>query len=228
MSALRQSYSLIKRAYAKQKRNPITTASTLRLQVAVPTGTSKTTFQFPIIQGDEATTYAEAMMLNRADSFTATSMGLFIGGLTDAGAAVTAGSTNYGLTSYPSQSNGIALASGQAQTLFYNSKINIAINNVQYLQNFDTYSMYNAGISQQNRNNTGVANVATAPNLLQDSVRGSNAGFVDLIPTLQFSGTSKIDITLALPTALTVTTNNFILILMFRGFLSLGASNLNR
>lgn len=227
MSALRQSYSLIKAAYAKQKRNPITTASTLRLQVAVPTGTSKTTFQFPIIQGDEATTYAEAMMLNRADSFTATSMGLFIGGLTDAGAAVTAGATNYGLTSYPSASNAIALASGQSETLFYNSKINIAINNVQYLQNFDTYSMYNAGVNQQNRNLGGIVNAATYP-LPADSVRGSNSGFVDLIPTLQFSGTSKIDITLSLPNALTVTTHNFILVLMFRGFLSLGASNLNR
>tara|TARA_R110000868_G_scaffold411573_1_gene705438 strand:- start:2039 stop:2725 length:687 start_codon:yes stop_codon:yes gene_type:complete len=228
MSALRQSYSLIKRAYSKQKRNPITTASTLRLQVAVPVGTSKTTIQFPIIQGDEATTYAEAMMLNRADSFTATSMGLFIGGLTDAGVAVSAGATNYALTSYPAFSNGISLASGQAETLFYNSKINIAINNVQYLQNFDTYSMYNAGVSQVNRNQGGVANVGVAPTLPADSTRGSNAGFVDLIPTLQFSGTSKIDITLALPNALTVTTSAFILVLMFRGFLSLGASNLNR
>ena len=64
--------------------------------------------------------------------------------------------------------------------------------------------------------------------VLADSVRGSNTDFVDLMPTFRFSGTSTIDITFALPTALTVTTNNFILILMFRGFLSLGASNLNR
>lgn len=222
MSALRQSYSLIKRAYAKQKRNPITTASTLRLQVAVPTGTSKTTVQFPIIQGDEATTYAEAMMLNRADSFTATSMGLFVGGLLDVGTSITAGNTNYGLYPYPSTAVQAALATGQSETLFYNSKINIAINNVQYLQNFDTYSMYNAGVAQNSRL---FATGGTPIN--QDSVRGSNAGFVDLIPTLQFSGTSKIDITLALPAALTVT-NAFILVLMFRGFLSLGASNLNR
>mgnify|MGYP006283491809 CR=1 FL=1 len=42
----RQAFSIIKRAYAKLNRKPITTASTLRLQV--PLTSNKTQFTFPL------------------------------------------------------------------------------------------------------------------------------------------------------------------------------------
>ena len=60
----------------------------------------------------------------------------------------------------------------------------------------------------------------------QNSSSG-NDGFTSLVPTLQFSGTAKIDISLSLPTSLAVT-NACQINLIFRGFLSLGASNLNK
>jgi hypothetical protein len=221
----RMSYSLIKKAYAKQKRNPVITASTLRLQV--PAASAKTTYTFPILQGDEQTVYNEQILLNRADAFTATSIGLFIGGLDSAGANDT--TQTYPLYSYPSFAVNTGFTSPTANVLFYNSKINIAINNVQYLQNFDTYRTYNAGFDQQNRyagvTITGPTNITNQ----YDSVNGKEDGFVPITPTLQFSGTSKIDISIVMPSSLTVAaTKTPIIILIFRGFLSLGASNLNK
>lgn len=214
----RQTFSLIKKAYAKVGRNPITTASTLRLIQPIASG--KTFYSFPVLQGDVATQYAEASLLNRADSFTATSVGLFIGNINDAGANVT--TTNYELYSYGSTAVNIGV--GNPFVLFNNSYLNIAINNVQYLQNFDTRRFVDAGVVQRNRVlATGGSNTTTS--IQNDSLNGS-AGFVPLVPTLQFSGSAKVDINLNLSESLTNAVGTIQLI--FRGFLSLGASNLNK
>jgi hypothetical protein len=211
----RQAYSLIKRAYAKKGRNPVTTASTLRLQL--PVASNKTLYQFPILQGDEQTSYPEQILLNRADAFTATEVGLFIGGYTDAAAATTA--QDYGLYSYGATP--IATALTNTNVLFYNSKLNVAVNNVQYLQNFDTFRFYQAGVAQTQKIMATGGTTGT-----KDSVDGASYGFSPLVPTLQFSGSSKIDIQVQLPSPLAASAG--IMVLIFRGFLSLGASNLNK
>jgi hypothetical protein len=212
----RQTYSLVKKAYNKAGRNPITTASTIRLIQPIATG--KTFYTFPILQGDTAQTYPEASLLNRADAFTATHVGLFIGGLTPAGLAATG--TNYSL--YPYNSRAVQAAQGNGNVLFNNSYLNIAINNVQYLQNFDTRRFNSSPIVQDDIvTSTSVAGATDA----QDSLFG-DAGFVALIPTLQFSGSAKVDLTLNLPESLAAAVGTIQLI--FRGFLSLGASNLNK
>ena len=215
----RKTYSLIKKAYATKGRNPITTASTLRL--IQPVSANKTLYTFPVLQGDTPGTYGEEVLLNRADAFTCTHIGLFIGGVIAAGTAAT--NSNY--TLYPYTSYAVDIASNQSSNiLFNNSYLNIAINNVQYLQNFDTRRFNTAGVIQE-RIETGTgATAATAVN--QDSLSG-DAGFVAIVPTLQFSGTSKLDISINLPAALSVT-NAYQINLIFRGFLSLGASNLNK
>jgi len=211
----RQTYSLIKKAYKNAGRNPITTASTIRLIQPIATG--KTFYTFPILQGDTAQTYAEASLLNRADAFTATHVGIFIGGLTPAGLAATG--ANYSL--YPYNSVAVEAAQGNGEILFNNSYLNIAINNVQYLQNFDTRRFNSAPIVQNNL----VTSTSVTGGAAQDSLFG-DAGFVPLVPTLQFSGSAKVDITLNLPQSLAAALGQINII--FRGFLSLGASNLNK
>ena len=214
----RQTYSLIKKAYKTAGRNPITTASTIRLIQPVAAG--KTSYTFPILQGDVATQYAEASLLNRADAFTATHVGLFFGNISDAGANLT--TTNYEL--YPYGSTAVNIGVGNPFVLFNQSYLNIAINNVQYLQNFDTRRFVNAGVVQRNRIlATGGSNTTTS--IQNDSMNGED-GFVPLVPTLQFSGSAKVDITLNLPETLTNSIGT--IQLLFRGFLSLGASNLNK
>lgn len=212
----RKTFGLIKKAYAQKGRNPITTASTLRL--IQPVSASKTLYTFPVLQGDTPGTYAEEILLNRADAFTVSHVGLFIGGITPTGTAAT--SSNYPL--YPYSSTAVDTAStNTGDILFNNSYLNIAINNVQYLQNFDTRRFQTTGVAQSQ-----VLFATGGTATIQDSLNGE-AGFVPMVPTLQFSGSSKIDITIQLPSSLAVT-NAYQINLIFRGFLSLGASNLNK
>lgn len=215
--AQRQAYSTIMKAYASKGRKPVTTPSTLRLIQNVTA--NRTTYTFPILEGDSTNTLAENRFLNRADAFTAVSVGVFIGGLTDAGAATSAGA--YQLFGYQSEAL-TAAGVTNANALFTQGYMNVLVNNVAYLQNFDLYRCYSTPIVQ-----TGNIFATGGDTTGQNSVNGEVDGFTDLCPTLQFSGTSKIDITINLPTSLAVT-NACQINLIFRGFLSLGASNLNK
>lgn len=213
----RSAFANIKRAYASKGRKPVTTPSTLRLIQNVVT--NKTTYSFPVLEGDSTNTLAENRFLNRADAFTATSIGIFIGGLTDAGAATSAGA--YQLFGYQAPALTTAGVTN-ANALFSQGYMNILVNNVAYLQNFDLFRCYSAPIAQ-----TGNLFATGTSTTYQNSVNGETDGFVDIVPTLQFSGTAKIDITLNLPTSLALT-NACQINVIFRGFLSLGASNLNK
>lgn len=215
--AQRAAFSTIKKAYAAKGRKPVTTPSTLRLIQNVVA--NKTTYSFPILEGDSTNTLAENRFLNRADAFTACSIGVFIGGLTDAGAATTAGS--YQLFGYQAPALTTAGVTN-ANALFSQGYMNILVNNVAYLQNFDLFRCYSAPIAQ-----TGNLFATGTSTTYQNSINGERDGFVDIVPTLQFSGTAKIDITLNLPTSLLLT-NACQINVIFRGFLSLGASNLNK
>lgn len=212
----RQAFSVIQKAYANKGRKPVTTPSTLRLIQNVVA--NRTTYTFPILEGDSAVTLSEQRLLNRADAFTATSVGIFIGGLTDAGAATAAGS--YQLFGYQAPALTTAGVTN-SNAMFTNGYLNVAVNNVAYLQNFDLFRTYEAPIAQ-----TGNLLATGTSTTLQNSIDGLR-GFAALVPTLQFSGTAKIDITIQLPTSLAVT-NACQINLIFRGFLSLGASNLNK
>jgi hypothetical protein len=218
---LRQAYSTIKDAYKAKQRNPVTTASDLRSLVPVVTG--KTQYSFPIIVGDDPNNYPEAILLNRADAFTATEIGIFIG------AKSSTSDTAYDWYSYPNAT--IFTASGAAtafKTLFNNSFINAAINNVQYLQNYSVSRIRKVPIVQTGLTYGYTTSGATAPNGV-DAFNGQIDGFYPLIPTLQLSGTSKIDITLNLSAGLTqASSGTYVICLATRGFLSLGASNLNK
>jgi hypothetical protein len=213
----RQAYTTIRRAYAKVGRKPVTTPSTLRLIQNVVA--NRTTYTFPILEGDSNITLPEQRLLNRADAFTAVSVGVFIGGLTDSGVATSAGA--YQLFGY--QSPALTTAGVTNSTaLFCQGYLNVLVNNVAYLQNYDLLQCYNPPITQ-----TGNLLATGTSTTYQNSVDGNVNGFADLVPTLQFSGTSKIDISINLPTSLAVT-NACQINLIFRGFLSLGASNLNK
>ena len=215
---LRQAYTIIKNAYKAKQRNPVTTASDLKSIVPVVTG--KTTYTFPIIVGEDTNNYPEGILLNRADAFTAIDMGLFIGKKSSVS------DTTYDLFSYPNSVEFGAEADA-FKTLFNHAQVNATINNVQYLQNFSTERFRTVGTSQAGLGagyGTGGAVVST----LTDEFN-SGYGFAPVVPTLQLSGTSKIDITVNLPQGLTAAgSGQYVIVLCLRGFLSLGASNLNK
>jgi len=214
---LRQAYQTIKNAYAAKGRAPVTTASDLRL--VVPVSSTKTSYTFPVLVGDDPNNYAEAILLNRADAFTAIDMALYVGKKSAA--------TDYAYDwySYGNITEFGATDGDALKTLFNNSTISAAINNVQYLQNFSTMRFKQIGITQN-----GQTQWSAATYTQQEAVTNEQ-GFIPVVPTLQLSGTSKIDITLNLPTALTtsgVGGGSYVIALHLRGFLSLGASNLNK
>jgi hypothetical protein len=218
---LRQAYTVIKNAYKAKQRNPVTTASDLRSIVKVVGG--KTQYTFPIIVGDDNANYPEAILLNRADAFTAIEMGLFIAKKTSPTDVA------YDIFSYPNSVE-FAAEADAFRTLFNNSTINATINNVQYLQNFSTQRFRTTGSTQ---NGLGFGAASATPAVASTVVDEFNSGygFTSVVPTLQLSGTSKIDLTVNLPTGLTAATggtNEYVIILALRGFLSLGASNLNK
>lgn len=223
---LRQAYSTIKQAYAAKGRNPVTTASDLRL--IVPISTSKTVFDFPVIVGDDQNNYPDAILLNRADAFTATEMGIFIGKRTGASTAAQVSNTAFDWFSYPNSQQFAVTGTDYTnlKPLFNAGQVNIAINNVQYLQNYSTLRMRRAPVTQDS---TIYATGGTAS--ITDSFSGEADGYYPLVPTLQLSGTSKISIQISVPQALpiaTAATAQYCIMVAFRGFLSLGASNLNK
>lgn len=230
---LRQAYSTIKSAYRQKQRNPVTTASDLRL--VVPMSATKTNYSFPILAGDDTTNNPTAILLNRADAFTATEIGLFVGN---------ASSTSDTTFDWYSYGNGVGAGNlgatlpanfnASMRTLFNNSLINIAINNVQYLQNYSTLRLRKVPVTQSGLGYgafTGSVSPAGVTSSVVDSFSGEQDGYYPLVPTLQLSGTSKIDIQLLLPQSLAnipAGTNVGYIMIAFRGFLSLGASNLNK
>jgi hypothetical protein len=222
---LRQAYTVIKNAYKAKQRNPVTTASDIRSLVPVVTG--KTQYTFPIIVGEDVNNYPEGILLNRADAFTAIEMGIFIGKKSSNS------DTTYDLYSYPNVIEFSANSGADAdkfKTLFNHSTINATINNVQYLQNFSTNRFRTTGTTQ-NGLGQGVQVTATASNVLSTVVDEFNSGYgyTAIVPTLQLSGTSKIEITVSLPEGLTqAASGSYVIVLALRGFLSLGASNLNK
>jgi len=220
---LRQAYTVIKNAYKAKQRNPVTTASDIRSMVPVVTG--KTQYTFPIIVGEDVNNYPEGILLNRADAFTAIEMGIFIGkksSNTD---------TTYDLYSYPNVIEFSANSGADAdkfKTLFNHSTINATINNVQYLQNFSTNRFRTTGTSQNGLGAGAVATTGAVVSTLVDEFN-SGYGYTAIVPTLQLSGTSKIEITVSLPEGLTqASSGSYVIVLALRGFLSLGASNLNK
>jgi hypothetical protein len=214
---LRQAYQTIKNAYASKGRSPVTTASDLRL--IVPVSSSKTSYTFPVLVGDDANNYAEAILLNRADAFTAINMALYVG--------KKASATDYAYDwfSYGNITEFGSTDGDALKTLFNNSTLSATINNVQYLQNFSTMRFKQIGITQN-----GQTNWSSATYTNQESLNNEQ-GFIPVVPTLQLSGTSKIELLLNLPSALStsgVGSGSYVIALHLRGFLSLGASNLNK
>jgi hypothetical protein len=137
-------------------------------------------------------------------------LGIFIGKKTDVN------DTTYDMFSYPNATE----FGGDAdtfKTLFNHATMDVTINNVQYLQNYSLSRMRTVGQTQ----------FSTAAGT-QDQF-DATFGFYPMIPTLQLSGTAKVNITINLPQTLNAAmSGQYVIIVALRGFLSLGASNLNK
>ena len=175
------------------KGNVRLTQSSLFLRKPInPTATS---YQFDVLETQTSTLQGDEIRLNLNDEFITTQMGLYLTGnasITNQEGAVT---QLPGLNLHTHTLQNVNFVNGQALTPFYDGALKIAVNNIVYLEKWDTRKHYVAPRTQ-------FANFATPNQALVPSNAFNKDGMYPVEPMLTLSGAKKNDITLALPAAI--------------------------
>jgi hypothetical protein len=174
------------------KGNVRLTQSSLFLRKAIdPT---KTVYNFDVLENQTQTLQADEIRLNINDEFITTQMGLYL-----TGQVIKEDGTLYGgvrlFTNVLEQQNII-----QASNIlpFYDGDLKIAVNNIVYLEKWDTRKHYSATRTQIGSSSS----ATTIVNASWDSNTFAKDGMYAVEPMLTLSGAKKNDITLRLPTAI--------------------------
>jgi hypothetical protein len=220
--ALRNAFKSVKGAYASAGRNPIVTPSDLRLEN--PISQNVNYYQFYALQSEQNPGFAGGasnteIRLNTNDSFFAVLAGLYIAKPTSATSA------EYFLNSYPNPTTFTATTAAAYQMFFNNSTLNIAINNVQYIQNFLTSRFREVGVAQAGLGASSWLTSSAVASTSVDSFNGDESGITALGSIIEISGQKKADIKMNVPTVLSVAPGTYDrLALVLRGFLALNAA----
>lgn len=220
--ALRNAFKSVKGAYASAGRNPIVTPSDLRLEN--PISQNVNYYQFYALQSEQNPGFAGGasnteIRLNTNDSFFAVLAGLYIAKPSSATSA------EYILNSYPNPTTFTATTAAAYQMFFNNSTLNIAINNVQYIQNFLTSRFREVGVAQAGLGAASYLTSAQVASTSVDSFNGDESGITALGSIIEISGQKKADIKMNVPTGLSVAPGTYDrLALVLRGFLALNAA----
>lgn len=190
--------NILNRYKAIGKGNVRLTQSTLIL--SKPLSASQTTYSFDVLETQNSTLVGTETRLNMNDEFIITSLGIYI----QATVSNVAGTANYGtkwFTYAPSQGD----ASVGTLNPIYNGNLQIAVNNVVYLDKFDTGKSLFIPRTQDTSFTTPNASTLGSVNYAKD-------GMVAIEPTLVLSGAKKNNIVInlasaAAPAALTITNN---------------------
>jgi len=220
--ALRNAFKSVKGAYASAGRNPIVTPSDLRLENPIQQNVNY--YQFYALQSEQNPGFTGGasnteIRLNTNDSFFAVLAGLYIAKPSSATSA------EYILNSYPNPTTFTATTAAAYQMFFNNSTLNIAINNVQYIQNFLTSRFREVGVAQAG---LGAASYLTSSQVAStsvDSFNGDESGITALGSIIEISGQKKADIRMNIPSGLSVAPGTYDrLAIVLRGFLALNAA----
>lgn len=220
--ALRNAFKSVKGAYASAGRNPIVTPSDLRLEN--PISQNVNYYQFYALQSEQNPGFSGGasnteIRLNTNDSFFAVLAGLYIAKPSSATSA------EYFLNSYPNPTTFTATTAAAYQMFFNNSTLNIAINNVQYIQNFLTSRFREVGVAQAGLGAASYLTSAQVASTSVDSFNGDESGITALGSIIEISGQKKADIKMNVPTGLSVAPGTYDrLALVLRGFLALNAA----
>jgi len=176
------------------KGNVRLTPSTLYLSKAI--SASQTVYNFDVLETQNSTLQANEIRLNLNDEFIITSLGVYIEAtLIDVTNSVTYGSR---LLTYAPFELKSTMAGINA---LWNGALQISVNNVVFLDKFDTGKCQRIPTTQ-----FGPFTAATAAIPSVNSIQASNSyeqdGMIDIEPMLTLSGAKKNNITLSLPSAL--------------------------
>lgn len=116
---------------------------------------------------------------------------------------------------------------GEAESLqaFYNGFLSIRVNSTVYLDSLDIYRFYRVGVAQQ-----GVETTTTPSTYLRSQWDGGDYSFYSLTPTIELSGATKNELSISLPSNVTVApAANFktFVVCYLRGFLRQNAAQFN-
>lgn len=170
----------------------------LRLEVAL--STTKTLYQFSILQNDNinGSQFNTEQRLALQDAFYCSSIGLFFGVPSSATAS------NYQLVTYPNST--IFSAANTASSLYnwYNSSLQLSVNNRQIVPSYDLYRHYSVPQTQD-----GTTTI--------DQQDGSMSAFYPIEPGWVIVGSKNNILTVTLPNAMAAVEANSRAILILRG-----------
>ena len=182
----------------------------IRTEVAL--STTKTSYQFPILVNDNinGTSFNTSNLLNLQDAFYVSSFGLFFckpSSSTD---------TTFQMVTYPNAS--IFSTANTASSLFtwYNSSLQLVVNNRQIIPSYDLYRHYSVPQTQTTTN----ADYTTSGISYKDQQSGADSGFYPVEPGWVLVGSKNNTLTVSLPQAMTAVETNSRAILIFRGHLA--------
>ena len=184
----RVNYNVIAQKYRNVgKGNVRLTQSSLFL--TKPINAAVTTYNFDVLETQTATLQNDEIRLNLNDEFIVTQIGMYLVGNING----TPGRILF--TSPPYE-----LSTTQADRLtdFYNGAFKIAINNIVYMEKWDTYKHQSIGTTQFQSYQLGVA---TPPTVAENNF--AKNGMYGVEPMITLSGAKKNDLTLQIPAAIT-------------------------
>lgn len=196
----RINYATILAKYKRvNKANVRLTQSTLFL--TKPISATATTYNFDVLETQTSTLQADEIRLNLNDEFIITTMGMYLIAeqQTGDGAGATLTGVKRLFTYAPMQLDGVTAAKLQN---FYAGALQISVNNIVYLDKWDTRKHEFVPRTQDSNFQAAAAAFQATQGLINANEFSKNAMF-PVEPLLTLSGAKKNNITLQLPTALT-------------------------
>lgn len=182
----------------------------IRTEVAL--STTKTSYQFPILVNDNinGTSFNTSNLLNLQDAFYVSSFGLFFA------KPSSSTDTTFQMVTYPNAS--IFSTANTASSLYtwYNSSLQLVVNNRQIIPSYDLYRHYSVPQQQTTAN----ADYTTSGIAYKDQQDGGMSGFYPVEPGWVLVGSKNNTLTINLPQAMAAVETNSRAILIFRGHLA--------
>jgi len=193
----RLNYSILNKKYTEiAKGNVRLTQSSLFL--TKPINGNVTTYNFDVLETQTQTLQNDEIRLNLNDEFNITSIGLYLIGTFQNEAGTLTKNTKF-FTYAPYQ---LDVANSTRVQNFWAGTFKIAINNIVYMEKWDTARHYNTQRTQY-------SNFTTPNNASIDSQNLQRDAMFDTANIITLSGAKKNDLTITLPSAIAGATYDF-------------------
>ena len=221
MKRVRGSAGAVRALFNRLPKRPgtITTQSYLRLEKKI---TTQSSVIFDVLNNQGSQTVTEKR-LAITDAFQISALSIFF---YTHDTAVSNSQEKARLYSWPNPFVFSGAGQSPAMQAFYNGFLSIRVNSTVFLDSLDIYRFYRAGVAQ-----TGLETTTTPSQYQADSWDGGDYGFYSMTPSIELSGATKNEISISLPSNVTVppatATSATYVVCYLRGFLQQNAAQFN-